>query len=74
MGLLLLAFTLLIAAGLTYFTVHGYMGWWFWSSGSVAVQAAQICESMSAIGIIVNRPVRMARVTEWSLSLDGDSS
>lgn len=36
-GLLLFAFALLIAAGLTYSTVHGYMGWWFWSSGSVVV-------------------------------------
>jgi hypothetical protein len=40
-GLLLLAFTSLIGAGLTYSTAHGYMGWWFWSSGSVAVDGTR---------------------------------
>jgi len=39
-GLLLFAFVLLIAAALTYSTAHGYMGWWFWSSGSVAIDGS----------------------------------
>jgi len=40
-GRLLFAFAVLIAAGLTYSTVNGYMGWWFWSSGSVAVDGTR---------------------------------
>ena len=40
-GLLLFVFALLIAAGLTYSTVHGYIRWWFWSSGSVAVDGSR---------------------------------
>jgi hypothetical protein len=40
-GLLLFAFALLIAAGLTHSTIHGYMGWLFWSSGSVAVDGSR---------------------------------
>ena len=40
-GLLLFAFALLVAAGLTDSTVHGYMGWWLWSSGSVAVDGSR---------------------------------
>ena len=30
-------FAFLIAGGLTYSTLHGYMVWWLWSNGSVAV-------------------------------------
>ena len=40
-GLLLFAFALLIAAGLTYSTIHSYVGWWFWCSGSVAVDGSR---------------------------------
>ena len=40
-GLLLFALALLFAAGLTYSTVHGYMSWWLWSSGSVAVDGSR---------------------------------
>jgi hypothetical protein len=40
-GLLLFAFVLLIAAGLTYSTSHGYMGWWFCSRGAVAVDGSR---------------------------------
>jgi hypothetical protein len=36
-GLLVIAFALLIAAGLTYSTVRGYASWWFWANGVVAV-------------------------------------
>lgn len=35
--LLVFAFALLVAAALTYSTLHGYMAWWLWSGGSVAV-------------------------------------
>jgi hypothetical protein len=39
---LLFAFALLIGAGLSYSTTHGYMSWWFWSSrGSVAVDGTR---------------------------------
>jgi hypothetical protein len=40
-SLLLFAFALLIGAGLTYSTVHGYMSWWLWSNGSVAVDGSR---------------------------------
>jgi hypothetical protein len=40
-GLLLFVFALLIAAGLTYSTTHGYMGWWFCSSGSVVIDGSR---------------------------------
>ena len=51
-GLLLFAFTLLIAAGLTDSTIQGYMGWWFWSSGSVAVDGSRhINKQHSAVRI-----------------------
>ena len=40
-GLLLFTFVLLIAAGLTYSTLQGYATWWFWSSGSVAVDGSR---------------------------------
>jgi hypothetical protein len=40
-GLLLLAFALLIGIGLTYSSLHGYMSWWLWSRGPVAVDGSR---------------------------------
>jgi hypothetical protein len=40
-GSLLLVFALLVAAGLTYSTEHGYMTWWFRSNASVSVNGVR---------------------------------
>lgn len=40
-GLLVFAFALLVGADLTYSTIHGYMIWWLWSMGPVAVDGSR---------------------------------
>jgi hypothetical protein len=40
-GLLLFAWVLFFAAGLTYSTTHGYMSWWFLASGPVIVDGSR---------------------------------
>ena len=57
-GLLLFIFALLIAAGLTCSTLHGYMTCWFWSTGSVAVDGSRrgyIHINKEKLAVIVTR-------------------
>ena len=57
-GLLLFAFAFLIAAGLTYSTVHGYIVWWLWSSVSVTVDGSRygyIHTNKQPLAVIITR-------------------